>query len=81
MNIRINVRNVYGTPKAYPVCENAQIFAAIKGDKTLGIVTLAQVLRLGYEIHMVLNGFTVGVVKPGPGSIPALTNLLNGVAA
>lgn len=76
-HIEIRLRNVYGQTKAYPVCDAAQAFSAIAGDKTLTLGTLDQVLRLGFDIHSVLNGLTVQIVKPGPGSTAALVALLN----
>lgn len=40
-------------PKAYPVCEQAKLFARITGTATLTSQTLALVAKLGYEVELV----------------------------
>lgn len=50
--IQIEVRNVYGLNKAYPVDANAEHFAAIAGTKTLTELTLMQVILLGFDIEV-----------------------------
>lgn len=52
-SIKIEIRNVYGEDKAYPVCQDAEIFARLAGTKTLTRATLANVLALGYAIDVV----------------------------
>ena len=46
----IEVRNVYGEPKAYPACPAARIFADIAGTKTLTAATLHLAQQLGYRV-------------------------------
>jgi len=53
MKIIITIREVYGVPKAYPVCEQAKLFARIAGTATLTSQVLALVARLGYEVELV----------------------------
>ncbi len=53
MKIIINIREVYGVPKAYPVCEQAKVFARIAGTETLTSKTLALIAKLGYEVELV----------------------------
>jgi hypothetical protein len=53
MKIIINIREVYGVPKAYPVCEQAKVFARIAGTETLTNKTLALIAKLGYEVELV----------------------------
>jgi len=53
MKIIINIREVYGVPKAYPVCEQAKLFARIAGTETLTSKTLALIAKLGYEAELV----------------------------
>ena len=48
--IQVEVKDVYGTLKYYPLCEKAQLFADIAGTKTLSEVNLRRILELGYEI-------------------------------
>ena len=49
--IVIEIRNVYGTEKVYPVCEQAHAFADIAGTTTLTEGALDQIKgKLGYEL-------------------------------
>jgi hypothetical protein len=50
MQITVTMKDVYGEPKCYPACSNAEAFAAIAGTKTLTRLTLREILRLGYTI-------------------------------
>lgn len=50
MEIIVNVRNVFGLHKAYPMCGKAKAFAAIAGTVTLTAHTLRQIQVLGYTI-------------------------------
>ena len=53
MKIVITIREVFGMPKAYPVCKQAELFARIAGTATLTSQTLALVAKLGYEVELV----------------------------
>ena len=48
--IRVVVKNVYGTDKVYPFCMKARNFAEIAGTKTLTRDTLRLVRLLGYQV-------------------------------
>lgn len=48
--ITIEIKDVFGQLKFYPVCKDALIFAAIAGTKTLSEVNLRRIIELGYEI-------------------------------
>ena len=48
--IRVVVKNVYGTDKVYPFCMKARNFAEIAGTKTLTSDTLRLVRLLGYQV-------------------------------
>jgi hypothetical protein len=50
MQITIQMRDVYGEPKAYPADASAEAFAAIAGTKTLTRRTLREVVRIGIVI-------------------------------
>ena len=52
-SIQIEIRNVYGEEKAYPVCHAGQRFAAIAGTKTLTRNTMVNVLAIGFAIQVV----------------------------
>lgn len=48
--IRIEVRNVYGVVKYYPMCERAKLFAGIAGTVTLTPQALGKIRSLGFTI-------------------------------
>ena len=48
--ITIEIKDVFGQLKFYPVCKDALIFASIAGTKTLSEVNLRRIIELGYEI-------------------------------
>lgn len=48
--ITIEIKDVFGVLKFYPVCKDALIFASIAGTKTLSEVNLRRIIELGYEI-------------------------------
>lgn len=48
--IQIQIKNVYGTEKAYPFNREAQCIAAIANTTTLTRVTLHQLLAMGATI-------------------------------
>jgi hypothetical protein len=50
LEITIEIKDVYGQPKVYPVCETAQIFADIAGTKTLLPPDIQRIQALGYKI-------------------------------
>ncbi len=55
MTCTIEVRNVYGALKAYPVCTNAKLFAGMVGTKTLTRQTIEYIRDLGYTINSQAN--------------------------
>ncbi len=52
MEILVKIGNNYGNEVIYPVCDDAQVFAAIAGTKTLTAGTIAAIKRLGYKINV-----------------------------
>ena len=50
--VTVEVRDVYGQAKIYPVCGEAQIFAAIAGTKTLLPEDIKRIQMLGYEVKV-----------------------------
>lgn len=49
--ITVQVKHVYGTPTAYPMCEASKLFAAIAKTKTLTAADLHRIKKLGYQIN------------------------------
>jgi hypothetical protein len=52
MKITIRLDKNYGVWVVYPVCQKAQLFAALAGTKTLKEKTLDQIMQLGYEVEV-----------------------------
>jgi hypothetical protein len=48
--IEVEVKDVYGMVKYYPICHRAQLFADIAGTKTLPQQVLKKIEALGYSI-------------------------------
>jgi len=48
--IEVEVKDVYGITKYYPICEKAQLFADIAGTKTLTVQVIKKIEALGYSI-------------------------------
>lgn len=55
MKIQIEMKEVYGETKVYPVCEKAKLFTAIAGTKTLTTETLKNIERLGYQLEVIVR--------------------------
>jgi hypothetical protein len=51
MIIQIQIRNVYGEDKAYPINHEAQCIARIAGTKTMTRSTLMNVLAMGCTVQ------------------------------
>lgn len=50
MNITVEIREVYGQSKIYPVCDKAQTFADIAGTTTLLPRDIQRIQVLGFEV-------------------------------
>jgi len=50
MNLTVKIKNVYGIPRIYPVCDKAQLFALISGNKTLLPIDIELIKKLGYKL-------------------------------
>ena len=46
----VEIKNVNGVDKAYPVNDDAKVFAAIAGTKTLTDDTMVKIKTLGYKV-------------------------------
>jgi hypothetical protein len=53
--ITVQTRDVYGTEKVYPICDNAMQFASIAGTTTLTVRVLKRIEALGYTITYLLR--------------------------
>ena len=52
MNITVEIRDVYGQSKIYPVCDKAKIFADIAGTTTLLPRDIQRIQMLGYDVQV-----------------------------
>jgi len=50
MNITVEIKDVYGQSKIYPVCDKAKIFAHIAGTTTLLPRDIQRIQMLGFEV-------------------------------
>lgn len=50
--ITIEIKDVYGQPKVYPVCNRAKLFAEIAGTTTLLPRDIQRIQVLGYEVKV-----------------------------
>ena len=55
MKIQVEIKDVYGAMKVYPVCQKAKLFAKIAGTKTLTEAVLKDVERLGYQLEVIVS--------------------------
>lgn len=52
MTILVELKDVYGERKVYPVCDKAKTFAVIAGTRTLTPATLNLIKDLGYTVNV-----------------------------
>jgi len=50
--IKVNVKDVYGTRKVYPICQTGQLFAQLAGTTTLTDKTRRLIEQLGYTFEV-----------------------------
>jgi len=47
----VQIKNIYGVNRIYPVCTKSHSFARIAGLKTLQLSTIDEIKKLGYQIE------------------------------
>jgi copper chaperone CopZ len=47
----VQIKNIYGVQRVYPVCEKSKSFSRIAGLKTLQQSTIDEIKKLGYKIE------------------------------
>lgn len=52
LKIIVQIKNVYGEEKIYPVCEKAHLFARLVKQKTLTHQDIKVIKELGYTIEV-----------------------------
>jgi copper chaperone CopZ len=51
MKLIVQIKNIYGVQRVYPVCEKSKSFSRIAGLKTLQQSTIDEIKKLGYKIE------------------------------
>jgi len=51
MKLIVQIKNIYGVNRIYPVCTKSHSFARIAGLKTLQQSTIDEIKKLGYKIE------------------------------
>ena len=51
MKLIVQIKNIYGVQRVYPVCEKSKTFSRIAGLKTLQQSTIDEIKKLGYKIE------------------------------
>lgn len=74
MIVKIQIKNVYGENKAYPVNTTGELFANIAETKTLTRSTLHKILAMGCTVQEVdRHGIVSRTYEPGRvGNLPAV---------
>ena len=52
MIIKVRIKNVFGTDRVYPACENAFAFTQITETKTLTPAAIEVIKALGYKVEV-----------------------------
>jgi hypothetical protein len=55
MNIQVNIKQVYGVDRIYPVNDKAIILTQLTNKKTLDKRDIELIKKLGYEIEVITN--------------------------
>ena len=55
LSILVEVKNIYGDERIYPICEKAKLFALLTGCKTLSRVAINHIKSLGYVVNVQPN--------------------------
>jgi hypothetical protein len=50
MKLIVEIKNVYGVPRVYPVCVKSHSFARIAGLKTLSPEVIEEIKKMGYKL-------------------------------
>tara|TARA_R110000764_G_scaffold16542_1_gene46212 strand:+ start:29 stop:262 length:234 start_codon:yes stop_codon:yes gene_type:complete len=51
MKIKVKIKNVYGTERIYPLCNNAILFSTLTNTKTFDRNIISIIKKLGFEIE------------------------------
>ena len=51
MKLIVQIKNIYGVNRIYPVCEKSKSFSRIAGLKNLQPTVIDEIKKLGYKIE------------------------------
>lgn len=51
--IEVQIKNVYGEEKIYPVCDKAKVFCAMLQQKTLTKPDIDKIKQLGFRVFLI----------------------------
>lgn len=51
--IQVEIRNVYGEDRIYPICDKAKRFATMLGQQTLTQKDISHIKALGYTVEVI----------------------------
>ena len=52
MTIKVEIKNVYGVDRIYPIDKNAKFFTSMTGNKTLSQTDIETIKALGFTIEV-----------------------------
>lgn len=50
MELKVQIKNIYGNESIYPACDQSKLFAKLSGTKTLTRAAINTIKELGYNI-------------------------------
>ena len=50
--IKVEIKNVYGTERIYPICENAKRFAMLTNTKTFNRAIISIIKQIGIQVEI-----------------------------
>ena len=50
--ITVQIKNVWGQERIYPICEKGKIFSTISGSECLSRFAIESIKKLGFEIKV-----------------------------
>jgi hypothetical protein len=62
MNIQVNIKQVYGVDRIYPVNDKAIILTQLTNKKTLDKRDIELIKKLGYEIEVITNKYIIIII-------------------
>ena len=82
MELKVELKNVYGVERIYPVCDKAKILTRLTGNKTLSRDEIKLIKMLGYKINNqapnLQKGKTKMIIDKNNEGAWRITEIING---